>query len=92
MRISEEKSDSFKVLLVGRAELLFARSRFLAPASRWLLLPPEDPWMDRGVIFGVGQVRKLLAPRRLEIDRVPGDKIAVVRRVADLGCLVPSSP
>ena len=92
MRISGEKSDSFQVLFAGRGELLFARSSFLAPASRWLLLAPEDPWMDRGVISGVGQVRKLLAPKRLGIDRVPGDKIADVLRVADLGCLVPSSP
>ena len=92
MRISGEKSDSFKVLLAGCAELLFARSSLLAPASRWLLLAPEDPWIGRGVIFGVGQERELLAPKRLGIDRVPGDKIADVLRVADLGCLVPSSP
>jgi hypothetical protein len=92
MRISEEKSDSSKVLLVGPAELLLARSSFLAPASHWLLLAPEDPWMDRGVVFGVGPVRRLLAPKRLGFDRVSGDKTTDVLRVADLGCLVPSSP
>ena len=92
MRISGEKSDSFKALLAGRAELPFARSSFLAPASRWLLLPPEDPWMDRGAVFGVGPVRRLLAPKRLGFDRVSGDKTADVLRVAGLGCLVTSSP
>ena len=84
MRISEEKSDSSKVLL--------ALSRFFAPAFHLLLLAPEGPWVDRRVVFGVGPVLKHLAPKRLGIDRVPGDKTADVLRVADLGCLVPSSP
>ena len=92
MRISGEKSDSSKALLAGCAEILFARSRLLVPASRWLLHAPEDPWIGRGVVFGVGSVRKLLAPERLGIDRIPGDKITDVFRVADFGCLVPASP
>ena len=41
------------------------------------------PWrrrVDRRVFFGVGPVLKLLAPKRLGIDRVPGDKTADVLR------------
>ena len=72
MRISEEKSDSSKVL--------FALSRFLAPAFHLLLLAPEGPWVDRRVVFGVGPVLKNLAPKRLGNDRAPGDKTADVLR------------